>query len=247
MNKIAAILMIGIISYGVYAAFSSTQPGSKPFKRKAQNDVSRAYLAKTVNGKKHSSIMRGMKGLENSSSNIVTAVVLDYRGFDTLGEVTVLFAAIAGIGLLLGGQKKRVITPAGPIISSLAPWIALFILITSAYVFLHGHLTPGGGFPGGAMIAAGFLLMVLGFRTKPSGVFRMLESFAGLSFVLVGLLGFLKKGSFLQNFMGTGEMGSLFGSLFITVLYAIIGIKVAAELSSGFGSFVKEDLEEEHE
>lgn len=246
MNKLAALFLIGLISAGALGVYISNLPGKKPFKRNGHNEISRAYMTKTANGGKRNVIKKGDRKLENSSSNIVTAVVLDYRGFDTLGEVTVLFAAIAGIGLLLGASRRRRIRPAGPVISSMAPWIAAFIIITSAYIFLHGHLSPGGGFPGGAMIAAGFLIMVLGVGSRAPKIFKTIETLGGLAFVTVGVIGFLKKGSFLQNAFGSGEVGTLFGSIFLGILYAIIGFKVAAELSSGFGEFVVEE-EGKHE
>ncbi|NOX87376.1 MAG: hypothetical protein GXO86_15700 [Chlorobi bacterium] len=75
------------------------------------------------------------------------------------------------------------------------------------YIFIHGHLTPGGGFQGGAIIATGFLLMLLAYENfrVSHHVLSYIESFAGIIFVVIGLLGFMNGGTFLQNFLPTGN------------------------------------------
>lgn len=95
--------------------------------------------------------------------NVVTTMIADYRGFDTLGETVVVFtaglacmlllAAPAGAGIpAIGRPKDNVI--AEVVTRVMIPVIQLFAL----YVVFHGHYSPGGGFQGGALIAASVLL-----------------------------------------------------------------------------------------
>ncbi len=176
----------------------------------------------------------GSRGLESGAANTVTAVVLDYRGFDTLGEVTVLFVAVAGAGLVLAGRRRRRTgTPArgSVILRTASPWIFLFLFVVGMYIVLHGHLTPGGGFPGGALLAAGLVLLMAGSGHEPSGRrLHLMESLAGFSFVGVGLAGLFLKDSFLAHFGGSGTVGAFFSAPVAMLLYLIIGLKVAAEL-----------------
>lgn len=177
----------------------------------------------------------GLKNAESGSANIVTSIVVDYRGFDTLGEVTVLFVSIIGVSLLLFSFGAPVLKEPSMILNTGALFLMPIIMLTGVYIFVHGHLTPGGGFPGGAVIATGFLLMILGFKEKfkSKKVLKITESLAGIMFVAVGMAGYFIKGSFLANFMGNGIVGSLFSAGFVMVIYIFIGIKVSAELSSG--------------
>jgi multicomponent Na+:H+ antiporter subunit B len=109
------------------------------------------------------------------------------------------------------------------------------ILLFGAYIFINGHLTPGGGFQGGAILASATLLLLL---TRPVKQFShslitRLESASGLVFVLVGVAGIVLAGGFLDNrVLPTGTLGELFSAGTIPVIYSFIGLKVGAEFSS---------------
>jgi len=96
------------------------------------------------------------------AANLVTAIIVTYRGLDTLGEVTVLFlsATIVGLILTLGGKSgkaKHGLLPVGELLTTGSRYLAPLIMLLGVYVFVNGHLTPGGGFQGGAIIASGVL------------------------------------------------------------------------------------------
>jgi len=174
---------------------------------------------------------------ELGAANLVTAVVVTYRGLDTLGEVAVLFFATTGVGLLLGGLGKREdsIRPASEILSSGATLLYPLLLLFGAYIFIHGHLTPGGGFQGGVVIATGFLLLLLSQRLKKVNhiVMNLLESLSGAAYVGIGAAGLFLAGGFLDNrFLPLGEFGSLFSAGAIPVIYLLVGLKVGTELSA---------------
>ncbi len=170
--------------------------------------------------------------------NVVTAVVVTYRGLDTLGEVTVLFLATAGVGFLirrreLSGAKKRHATE---ILKTGATFLAPLIVMFGAYIFIHGHLTPGGGFQGGVVIASAMLLLALAFTDFEFShrLLSWLESLSGLAYVALGLLGLVLLGvdAFLDpRFLPLGRWLHLFSSGAVPLIYSCIGIKVGSELS----------------
>ena len=184
---------------------------------------------------------------ESGPANLITSIVADYRSFDTLGEITVLFVSSLGVALLLGGKKqKRFELNFNPNFMLRVGSKALFgiILMTGIYVTIHGHLTPGGGFPGGTMIASSILLLYLAddtFRTKIKG-FKILESIAGSLYVVIGLVGLILFDSFLINFLDNGIVGDLFSSGIIPIVYVLIGLKVGSEISGIIDNFLTEEV-----
>jgi multicomponent Na+:H+ antiporter subunit B len=175
------------------------------------------------------------------AANIVTAIIVTYRGLDTLGEVTVLFLTAAIVGLVLAhGRRKeegppREPPPTGELLTTGTRLLVPLILLLGVYVFVNGHLTPGGGFQGGAILASAILLLLL---TDPllrlgHGLIAAIESTAGLAFVAIGVLGIFLAGGFLDNrILPSGELGSLFSAGAIPIIYSLIGLKVGAEFSS---------------
>jgi multisubunit Na+/H+ antiporter MnhB subunit len=155
---------------------------------------------------------------ETGSNNIVTSVVFDYRAFDTLGEATVLFIAVSSISMLLFHflkKKKQYISAKegfGTDVSRIVSYAAFFlfpiILVFGAYLVIHGHISPGGGFQGGAVMASGTaLILMTAFITRNSKMTRKLlsvfESTGLFIFILMGLLGL--GTAFLYNFMATPD------------------------------------------
>lgn len=178
---------------------------------------------------------------EIGAANIVTAIIATYRGLDTLGEVTVLFLTAAIVGLVLAGTSSvddpqlRSLPPTGELLTTGTSLLVPLIMLLGAYVIINGHLTPGGGFQGGAILASGILLILL---TAPMRCFShrliaVVESVSGLLFILIGVLGILLAGGFLDNrFIPIGRVGELFSAGAIPLIYILIGLKVGAEFSS---------------
>jgi multicomponent Na+:H+ antiporter subunit B len=198
---------------------------------------------------------------ELGAPNLVTAVVVTYRGLDTLGEVTVLFISAAGVGLLLrrtrreqddedlekgdraeetAGEHK----PASEIVETATELLLPMVILFGIYVFLNGHLSPGGGFQGGAIIASGtmFLLLALPESHISRLMIAIIESLSGFSYVVVGVFGVLLAGGFLDNrIMDLGTYGTLFSAGAIPLIYVFVGLKVGFELSAVLDRFRKED------
>jgi multicomponent Na+:H+ antiporter subunit B len=175
------------------------------------------------------------------AANIVTAIVVTYRGLDTLGEVTVLFLSAAVVGLILARGRHPATaqpapkTPVGELLTTGAKILTPLILLLGIYIFVNGHLTPGGGFQGGAVIASGVLLSLLANPVKRFShrLISVLESVSGVFYVLIGVAGLFLAGGFLDNrILPIGDFGTLFSAGAIPLIYSLIGLKVGAEFSS---------------
>ena len=114
------------------------------------------------------------------------------------------------------------------------------IFIFGVYVFVHGHLTPGGGFQGGTIIASAYLMMFLSysdFKVNHS-IFKSIESLSGLTFISVGLVGLIGFGIFLKlNLIPMGVFNTLFSAGLIPIVYIVVGFKVGSELTAVIDSY----------
>ncbi len=169
-------------------------------------------------------------------ANAVTTVVVYFRGFDTLGEIAVLFIASLGIGLMLHANSRCDIKAESNFMLQTASKILFpIIMLFGVYVMIYGHLSPGGGFQGGVIIASGVLLLLISYKTfeVPHAVIVALETFAGVSYVLIGLIGLVVLDTFLGNFLphDISQMGMLLSGGIIPLIYIIVGIKVGSEMS----------------
>lgn len=176
---------------------------------------------------------------ENRGANIVTSVIVNYRGLDTLGEVSVLFLSVAGAGFILRRRSGLVLAaqqPASEFVATAARLLFGPIVVFGAYIFIHGHLTPGGGFQGGAVVASAVLLLLLADRDRGlnHNMLGWIESMSGFLYVIVGLAGLVLAGSFLSNkgVLPLGTWNNLFSAGLIPVIYVLIGLKVGSELGS---------------
>ena len=110
------------------------------------------------------------------------------------------------------------------------------ILILGIYVVLHGHLTPGGGFAGGVLIAGAFTLMVLAYGADEAKSelekwrAALGESIGIFLFWFIAVLGIIQGGYFFLNVLSRGEQYQLFSAGIIPLCNIAIGIEVAAAL-----------------
>jgi len=225
MRKIISFILIVIIAIGVFFSLQEIPFGE------TKSKVREYYLD------------NGIK--QTGATNIVTSVVVGYRGFDTLGEVTVLFLATIGLSAIFYREKERKIKKrrkSSLILYTGCKFLFPLILLFGAYIFIHGHLTPGGGFQGGAIIASGFLLTMLGcwrWEGFNRNRFKITESISGLVFVVVGLLGLLYGGYFLSNYLPKGIPNELFSAGIIPIIYVVIGFKVGSEIAGIINDMVR--------
>jgi multicomponent Na+:H+ antiporter subunit B len=177
---------------------------------------------------------------QRHTTNVVTAIVFDYRGFDTLGEEFILFASVVGVVMLLREDNPGMTRAAqADVVRSDAirffglPVLGLVVLV-GLWLAAFGLVTPGGGFQGGVAIASGIAVtyLTLGYR-RWNGVARekLLDPFEGggaAVYVSVGLAALISGAPFLHNLLGAGKPGTLFSGGSMSLLNWGVAIEVAA-------------------
>ncbi|MTI95599.1 MAG: sodium:proton antiporter [Firmicutes bacterium] len=132
------------------------------------------------------------------------------------------------------------------VLQTVAKLIVPFIQLYGMYIVFYGHISPGGGFAGGAIIASSFILYALaydvdaGFKRLPRLVAKWLESLGGLIFIIVGVLGLAAGVNFLTNFLDKGTAGSLVSGGIIPLLTIAIGLKVCSTIVTLFYHLLEE-------
>jgi multicomponent Na+:H+ antiporter subunit B len=120
------------------------------------------------------------------------------------------------------------------------------LLLFGVYIFVHGHLGPGGGFQGGVVIASAVLLLLLADpqRKISHGLLTWIESLSGLFFAGIGIAGLVLAGGFLDNrILPLGIPGELFSAGAIPLIYSLVGLKVGSELAGILDALRKEEEE----
>ena len=195
---------------------------------------------------------------ERHATNSVTAINFDYRGFDTLGEEFILFAAVAGVMVLLregrgesessapGGEPARVRQPRSDAVRLAGVAMIGLVNLVGIYIVIHAQLTPGGGFQGGAILGTGSLLAYLASRYRayrrvvPKAMLDAAEALGAGSYALIGIASVVAGGAFLENLLPLGTAKNLLSGGTIGPINLAVGLEVAA----GFAILFEEFLEE---
>ncbi len=179
---------------------------------------------------------------ETHIPNIVTTILADYRGFDTLFETSVILTA--GIALILilskdtAGKKERKYYPklsehTDQVVQTTCKFIMPLMQLFALYVIAHGHYSPGGGFQGGVILGASFIFYAISFGVVKSlerffKVKRQVLAFCGVFiYAGVGTLCFLLGENFLEYkalakiLNSTPQMAHSYGVLFIELGVAL--------------------------
>jgi multicomponent Na+:H+ antiporter subunit B len=197
---------------------------------------------------------------ERHATNVVAAVTFDYRGVDTMGEEFILFAAVIGVAVLLRAMRgeaehepeeaargRQVPGTSNAVrvggLTLLGP-----IVLFGVYIVTHGHLSPGGGFQGGVVIATGALLVYLSGeyvtlrRVRPESGFDRAEAMGAGGYVVVGLFGLVASGAFLANALPLGVAGTPLSAGTIPVINLAVGLEVAAGFTLLLSEFLEQTL-----
>ena len=179
---------------------------------------------------------------QHQTPNVVAAVNFDQRGFDTLGEESIFLASVIGAAALLRPSKeereehKESGGGLGDVMAStrFAGYVLLpLTLLVGFDVVAHGHITPGGGFQGGVVLATGFHVLYVAGRyetlekVRPVPVFEAGEVLGALGFAGLGFAGIAISGSFLSNMIPFGSWGSFLSAGTVEVLNFAVGVEVA--------------------
>lgn len=178
---------------------------------------------------------------DTGAINAVSAILFDYRALDTLGEATVILMTAAVVAFLTPRAKATMLAVR---LSSIVLYgvvlLLPFITILGIAVMAHGHVSPGGGFTGGVIVATStvFYAVVYSAGGQQSyviapGTNKIIENTAMAAFLGVGLTGLGLGGSFLANAstgIPLGDPGSLLSAGTIPLLNLISGVKVGVGL-----------------
>jgi len=195
---------------------------------------------------------------ERHATAVVSATNFDYRGFDTLGEEFILFAAVIGVASILRrlrgehherpddeARGRRVREPSVAV-TVLGHGLVGPTLVVGLYVVIHGHQTPGGGFQGGVILATALLLVylcdtyVVVRRVGPMALIEVAEALGAASLGLLGFAGLLWGVSYLENVLPLGTTGELLSAGTIPLASVAVGLAVAG----GFAFMLSEFLEQ---
>lgn len=195
---------------------------------------------------------------ERHMTNMASAVNFDYRGFDTLGEEYILFAAVAGLALLLRQARGEITDEPREAASDrkvsrrsdAVRWLALVLVgltnLFGLYIVAHAHLTPGGGFQGGVILGTACMLVYLavGYRAygsvSPKWLMDVADAAGAGGYALVGLATMAASGIFLYNALPYGKTGSLFSAGTVPIINCCVGLEVAGSFILMFAEFLKD-------
>lgn len=192
--------------------------------------------------------------LAQRSPNVVSSINFDQRGLDTFGEESILLASVLGaVTLLRPGKDERSTPPPleGRTLGAtrLTGYLLLPVtLIIGADVVAHGHLTPGGGFQGGVVLATGLHLLYVGGsypalrRLRPLRWYEYGEAAGMGAVVALGVAGLFTSSGFLANVIPKGVFGSLFSGGTVPVFSVAIGVEVACGAVVLLAGFLEQDL-----
>ena len=193
---------------------------------------------------------------ETGAVNIVTGMILDYRAFDTLGESHVLFIATCAVLILLRLDRKedmeqfqsndRIYEPKNDVILQTAAKILVPpIMLFGIYIILAGHLGPGGGFSGGAIIGAGLILYLNAFGFAKTEKFFTAKTYKRMSFCALACYSLAKSYSFftganhIESIIPMGTPGAILSSGLILILNICVGVVVAGTMYTFYVMFRK--------
>ena len=139
-----------------------------------------------------------------------------------------------------------------PIVKKVAQLMSGIICVYGIYIVVHGHLTPGGAFAGGIILAGAFILLILAFgseiiklRKEETGS-SITESISLLVAIIMAALGLLIGSKvFFANYLPKGEIGELVSAGAVPIYNILIGIEVAAAIVTIFLALVIFKEEEE--
>lgn len=180
---------------------------------------------------------------ERHATDSVNAINYDYRGFDTLGEEFILFAAALGVMMLLRREEDTPTSSAGKLADrpelsesvrgTMLPAL-LVMIVFGFYIGLHGQLTPGGGFQGGVILATAPVLVYLAENTEAfrrltsHTAVEVIEALGASSYAVIGLVPLLIGVPFLTNILPLGKTGDVFSAGNIALISACVGVEVTA-------------------
>ena len=246
---VAAAICVGVI-WALLTTVSQL-PRFGDAENPMNNEVSERYIEK------------GME--ETGAVNVVAGMILDYRAFDTLGESHVLFIAVCAVLIILrvnldengrptrekldAEANDRVYEPHDDVIlQKIAKLLTPTALLFGVYIVFNGHLSPGGGFSGGAIMGAALILHPCAYGFKKTARFFNMRVFKAVSFIALAFYALSKAYSFfmganhLESGVSPGVPGNILSAGLILPLNIAVGLVVACTMYAFYALFRKGDI-----
>jgi multicomponent Na+:H+ antiporter subunit B len=198
---------------------------------------------------------------QTNATGVVSAVNFSYRGFDTLGEEFILFAAAAGVATVLrrlrDERERSAVDEAAdrdvPSTSGAVRMIALLftgpVLVAGWWLATHAQTGPSGGFQGGVLLATAFILVYLSGeflvlkRFSPATLTEAVEAAGAGGFAAVGLAAVPMGLAFLTNYLPLGQVpGAVSSSGTIVLISFFVGLEVGAAFLLIVGEMLDQTL-----
>jgi multicomponent Na+:H+ antiporter subunit B len=176
--------------------------------------------------------------LRHATANVVSSVTFDQRGLDTLGEEVILLGSVVGATALLRpkpGEGERHVADEGRQLAAVNLTSYVFrplTLLLGLDLMVHVHLTPGGGFQGGVVLATGLHLLYLseGYRAlqklRPLDWYEWTEGLSTAAFAGIGIVGLVAGSGILANTLPLGVFQQLFSAGTVPLLNVVVGFAV---------------------
>lgn len=191
---------------------------------------------------------------ETGALNIVSGMILTYRAFDTFGETNVLFIATCCVMIMLMAddailRKQAVLNDRrfepknDAILQGTAFILCPIIFIFGIYIILNGHLSPGGGFSGGAIMGAGLILYVSAFGFKKTQrffnehIYKIAKITALCMYGLIGTYFYMTGANGIENHIPLGIPGHILSSGIILPINICVGLEVACTMYAFYALF----------
>jgi multicomponent Na+:H+ antiporter subunit B len=193
-------------------------------------------------------------------TDVITALNFDIRGFDTLGEEFILFTSVLGVVLILREMRGEHEQPheeesdehsfagASEALRALALGLIMALVAVGVYIVIHGQITPGGGFQGGVILAAGPLPVFLAGRylrmrvIAPHRIVELGDALGAAGYALVGLSGLVFVGIFFKNAAPLGTPGHLLSGGQMDIASVLVGLEVSGAFLVAWSEFLDQAM-----
>jgi multicomponent Na+:H+ antiporter subunit B len=205
-------------------------------------------------------VVNGVGVSVRHATDLVTAVNFDFRAFDTLGEEFILFGSVLGVVLILRqlrGEHERprqheadehMFGGASAALRALSLILIPCLIALGVYIVVHGQITPGGGFQGGLILAAGPLAIFLAGRyirmraLAPEKLEEIADAAGAGGYALVGLGGLIFAGIFFKNFLPFGIPGHLLSAGQMPIASVAVGLEVTGAFLVVWSEFLDQAI-----
>lgn len=191
---------------------------------------------------------------ETGAVNAVAGMILTYRAFDTFGETNVLFIATCCVMVLLMIDEKllrknelnsdrRLELKNDLILMTISKVLCPVVFVFGIYIVLNGHISPGGGFSGGAILGAGMILYVNAFgfaKTEKffnEHVYKIAKITALTMYGVIGSYFYILGANGINNHIPLGIPGHILSAGIILPIDIAVGVEVACTMYAFFALF----------